>query len=79
MKKLPPRAENLRRALAQEAARIGFNPLVADCRKLVEILEKRGQRDGVDFRLEVIDGGQHHERDWAKRFDRVLEFLYGIK
>ncbi|TWT41265.1 Endo-1,4-beta-xylanase/feruloyl esterase precursor [Phycisphaerae bacterium RAS1] len=52
-----------------------FTKAVSDCRALVEILKARGCREGADFRYEEIEGGRHHERDWAKRFDRLLEFI----
>ncbi len=31
--------------------------------------------DKVDLKFEVIEGGIHHERDWAKRMPEALEFL----
>ncbi len=48
---------------------------VVACRDLVEILEQQGYRRDADLHYEEISGGQHHERDWATRFDRVLLFL----
>jgi predicted alpha/beta superfamily hydrolase len=55
------------------------SPWVADCRALVELLEKQGYRRGVDFAYEEITGGEHNERAWATRFERVLEFLMAGK
>jgi predicted alpha/beta superfamily hydrolase len=50
---------------------------VLNCRDLVALLEQQGYRRDVDLHYEEVSGGQHHERDWATRFDRVLLFLAG--
>jgi len=53
------------------------SPYVAAGRELVRTLKAAGVREGVDFHYEEIPGGRHHETDWARRFDRVLVFLFG--
>lgn len=49
---------------------------VDDCRALVANLRAAGYSSDADLRFEVISNGQHNERDWAARFDRVLIFLF---
>lgn len=51
---------------------------VNGCRELVRILEGHGYARGRDFVYHEIAGGRHHERDWARRFDRVLECLFPV-
>lgn len=53
-----------------------FSRAVRDCRDLVEILKQRGHVVGDSLRYEEIEGGNHNERDWAARFDRILMFLF---
>jgi predicted alpha/beta superfamily hydrolase len=40
-------------------------------------LLKSGWVEGDDLTYEEVDGGTHSEGAWARRFDRVLQFLYG--
>lgn len=53
-----------------------FSRAVQDCESLAAILRERGWSEGSDFRYELIPGGRHHERDWAARADRILEYLF---
>ncbi len=53
-----------------------FSRAVQDCESLAAILRERGWTEGNDFRYELISGGRHHERDWAARADRILEYLF---
>lgn len=46
------------------------------CKNLVEVFEQRGMRSERDYHFEVIEGGRHHESDWAARFDRILRYLF---
>ena len=39
-------------------------------------LIKSGWEEGDDFHYEEVEGGTHSEGAWARRFDRVLQFLY---
>lgn len=50
---------------------------VERCRRLAALLSQRGLAEGRDLRFEEIEGGRHHESDWAQRFGRVLTFLFG--
>ena len=50
---------------------------VKDCRELVKILTAAGCRPEVDFHYDEVEGGQHNEAEWARRFDRALLFLFG--
>ena len=36
----------------------------------------RGWQDGVDLKYMRVPGGLHEEGAWARRFDRVLEWLF---
>jgi predicted alpha/beta superfamily hydrolase len=63
-------------AEAQEGERTGVSPHIAACRELVTILEAAGCRNGVGLHYEEVAGARHHERDWARRLDRVLTFLF---
>jgi predicted alpha/beta superfamily hydrolase len=50
---------------------------VDNARLLRAGLIKSGWVEGEDLNFEEVDGGTHSESAWAKRFDRVLTFLYG--
>jgi predicted alpha/beta superfamily hydrolase len=45
-------------------------------RKLAKALEDSGLKPDRDFHLEIIEGGEHTEKDWAARFDRILIDLF---
>ncbi len=61
---------------AKEGRMTAFNRAVDDCRALAAILDERGLRADRDYRLLIVEGGRHHESDWASRFEQVLEFLF---
>lgn len=61
---------------AREGRMAAFNRAVEDCRALAAVLENRGLQPDRDFRLLIVEGGRHHETDWAQRFAQVLEFLF---
>jgi predicted alpha/beta superfamily hydrolase len=42
-------------------------------------LMKNGWVEGDDLHYEEVPGGTHSESAWAARFDRVLEFLFGVQ
>ena len=46
-----------------------------DCKHMATLLREKGYEPESDFRYEEIEGGRHHEFDWAARIDRVLSFL----
>lgn len=46
-------------------------------RDFKEYLDRHELACGRDYCYQEVAGGRHHERDWAKRFDEVLLFLYG--
>jgi predicted alpha/beta superfamily hydrolase len=48
-------------------------------RRLERILKNAGLTADRDYAVRIIEGGQHEERAWAKRFDQVLVFLFGQK
>jgi predicted alpha/beta superfamily hydrolase len=45
-------------------------------RSLAEALRQRGMRPGVDYAYLEDPGAKHLPRAWARRFPRVLEFLF---
>ncbi len=47
-----------------------------DCDLLDHRLLSRGWRDGVDVRYLRVPGGVHDEDAWARRFHRVLQWLF---
>jgi predicted alpha/beta superfamily hydrolase len=55
-----------------------FTKAVADCRRLVRTLEAKGYGP-EEVHYEEIEGGRHHELDWADRVDRMLLFLLGTQ
>lgn len=55
----------------------GVTRPVKDCRGLVKILTAAGNRPEADFHYDEVEGGRHNEADWARRFERVLVFLFG--
>ncbi len=50
---------------------------VRRARELAEVLASSGAVRDRDFVCEELPGGEHHERAWAARLDRVLIFLLG--
>lgn len=50
-----------------------------DCKRLTGLLLEKGYEPEEDFHYEEIEGGRHHEFDWAARIDRVLTYLIGIE
>ena len=53
-----------------------ISPHVDRARKLAKALEDAGLKPERDVHLEIIVGGEHGEKDWAARFDRVLIYLF---
>ncbi|HWP40565.1 MAG TPA: alpha/beta hydrolase-fold protein [Tepidisphaeraceae bacterium] len=53
----------------------GANP-VEDARALVQVLDKAGLRQGIDYQYVEIPGGEHNESAWQARIDQVLLFLF---
>jgi len=51
----------------------------ADCRRLVKALTDQGYELEQDVRYEEIEGGRHHELDWAARVDRMLLYFFGVE
>lgn len=45
------------------------------CRNLVALLRARGYGD-ENLHLEVIEGGQHNEKDWQRRMPQILRYLF---
>ena len=48
-------------------------------KRLGAALSSKGLKEGTNYRIIIIEGGEHNESAWAKRFDRVLLYLYGSK
>jgi predicted alpha/beta superfamily hydrolase len=48
---------------------------VADVRRLRELLERRGLREGADFRYHEDPEGRHDEETWGRRLGAALPFL----
>lgn len=38
------------------------------------LLEERLKKENLEWR--IVEGGRHHERDWARRFPDVVRFLF---
>ncbi|MBF0408276.1 MAG: esterase [Candidatus Riflebacteria bacterium] len=56
-----------------------FNKGISDTRELEKLFISNGLKSGKDYIYLEVEGGRHHESDWAKRFDRILKFFFGIK
>lgn len=54
-----------------------FTNAVRDCRRLVKTLEAKGYDRCDDIRYVEIEGGRHHEFDWAARVDQMLLYFFG--
>lgn len=54
-----------------------FQHGVMNLRSLEGVFQTRGLAPERDYHSLVIAGGRHHERDWARRFDQVLLYLFG--
>ena len=52
---------------------------VANARRLRDLLERKGYRDGVDLRCVEDESGHHTESAWARRFGAALPFLLGAQ
>jgi predicted alpha/beta superfamily hydrolase len=50
-----------------------------DCRRLLKTLVHKGYEEGRDVHYEEVEGGRHHELDWAARVDRMLVYLFGVE
>jgi hypothetical protein len=46
-------------------------------RRLVEIFDEARLVPGRDYSYSEVAGGEHHESAWARRFDKVLLYLFG--
>lgn len=51
---------------------------IADCRRMVKTLKNKGYDRERDLHYEEIEGGHHHELDWAARVDRMLLYFFGL-
>jgi len=58
---------------------VEFNKGVHDCRRLVKVLAAKGYEDETDLHYEEVEGGRHHEMDWAARVDRMLLYFFGLE
>lgn len=54
-----------------------FTKAVADCRRLADLLRAKGYQDQRHLHYEEVEGGRHHEMDWAARVDRMLLYFFG--
>lgn len=52
---------------------------VSQARELVELLEAKNLKRGVNVEYLEVEGAVHHEKAWAERFDRALMFLFPAK
>jgi predicted alpha/beta superfamily hydrolase len=52
---------------------------VANARRLRDLLEQKGYRDGDDLRCIEDETGHHNEAAWARRFAAALPFLLGAQ
>ncbi|MGL4555545.1 MAG: alpha/beta hydrolase [Gemmataceae bacterium] len=54
-----------------------LTPHINHCRRLVETLDAAGLVPGRNYLYTEVAGGQHDEDAWARRFDKVLLYLFG--
>lgn len=47
------------------------------CRRLTKVFDAAGLLPGKDYVYQEVAGGEHNERAWAARFDKVLLYLFG--
>jgi predicted alpha/beta superfamily hydrolase len=52
---------------------------VRDCRQLLKLLRGKGYEQEQDVHYEEVEGGRHHELDWAARVDRMLLYFFGAE
>ena len=57
---------------------VEYNKGISDSRKLLKLLKQKGYEIGADLCYEEIEGGRHHELDWAARVDRMLTFFFAV-
>jgi predicted alpha/beta superfamily hydrolase len=50
---------------------------LAGTRGLIELFDHAGLLPGHDYYYWEVVGGEHNESHWAKRFDKVLLYLFG--
>jgi len=55
------------------------NELSAGVIRMCDLLQNRGWQQGVDLVCRVVEGAEHHERDWAKILVELLPFLFPNK
>ena len=53
-----------------------FTTAIRDTRELVKVFEAAGLTADKDFKYVEVEGGEHNEASWAKRFGDMLEFTY---
>ena len=56
----------------------GMRAMVRRASRLAQEFERHGMREGVQFAFLEAEEGLHNESSWGGRFDRVLQFLYGV-
>jgi len=54
-----------------------FTTAIRDTRDLVKVFESAGLEADKDFKYVEVEGGEHNEASWAKRFGDMLMFAYG--
>lgn len=56
-----------------------FTKGVSDCRRLLKTLTDKGYDPERDVRYAEVEGGRHHELDWATRVDQMLLYFFGTE
>lgn len=54
-----------------------LTPHILHCRRLVETFDAAGLVPGRNYHYTEVAGGEHDEEAWARRFDKVLLYLFG--
>ncbi len=54
-----------------------FTTAIRDTRELVKVFEAAGLVADKDFKYVEVEGGEHNEASWAKRFGDMLMFAFG--
>lgn len=66
-------------AEGETVPQIESSAFVTTCDDMSALLGELGFASGRDLHFEKVENGRHNEAAWAKRFDRILQFLYPVR
>jgi hypothetical protein len=55
----------------------GVSPALVRTRRLIDLFDQAALLPGHDYCYWEVAGGEHNETHWARRFDKVLLYLFG--